>query len=243
MAAAHTTHGRFSAGGAAARAKERRARHAVVRSDLLSAATMLREYLAPDAEKRLDLGPVELWPPARVGVAMPTPCNSGRGEAGRVTPLMTDWRQAERALAQAEVEALAPWRAAIAAARAKRREIYAARRRPAAAKSHRRQIEAMQREVAAREAAMRRGATREAEAREAAMEPGVAEINPLYPEPAPRAGEVVAPGEINQRERKGAATGDPLAPQASLTERAPRFSEWSRTDPIHRRPRGDGPGG
>jgi hypothetical protein len=82
MAAAHTTHGRFSAGGAGERAADRRARYAAVRTDLLSAATMSRAYLAPDVKKLLDLGPVALWPARRPGAVRSTPCNSTGGATG-----------------------------------------------------------------------------------------------------------------------------------------------------------------
>jgi hypothetical protein len=266
MAAAHTTHGRFSAGGAAERAAWRGLRVLRVRSDVLSAATELREFLTPDAEKLLDLDPVALRAPAHVsrvgiaGVLTPTPSNSGRGGegggqmagipgsgargqarpamipgtsargqaqsamTGRSAPLMANWREAERALARAEADALAPWKAAIAQARLAKRAAGAARARIAAAKSHRRQTKAIHLEKVAAgvgERGVEERAASEvppvvsevAEVVPPASALAAVEINPLYPELAfraagprvrstvpadgARAGTDSAPGEID----------------------------------------------
>jgi hypothetical protein len=184
---------------------------------------------------------------------------------------MADWRQAERALAQAEAEMLAPWRAAIRAARAKRREVYAARTRAAAVTSHRRQIAALQRAVAARDVAERGAGERVAgkvvAGESPVREPEVAKVNPIYLEIAPRAAglrgrsdtqtddaradAVLAPDEINPSlmpgqapiERRHAAPMGSQAQQASLTAGAAGFLEGSRTGPIQRETPGRDSGG
>jgi hypothetical protein len=248
MAAAHITHGRYSAGGAPARAAERNLRVLLERSDTLSAATELREYLAPDMERQLDLDPPELWAPNYVpplafqAPVTPTLYNLGSGErhGGRrpKIPLIANWREAERALAKAEADALAPWKAAIAFARMAKREARAVRARLAAAKSHRRHMDRMKRETAG---IWPRGETAASQARShtqkdiRAVEPAAekrsqpestpVDINPVYLELALRAAGLrarfagrpvaarpdheIAPRDINPIERPpGASTTD-----------------------------------
>lgn len=125
MAAAHTTHGRYSAGGAAERADRLYMRTMVARSRLLFAATRHQAHLPPAMATRLDDDPAELRSPkhpsqvAFEASAGSTPCNvSGGGGAGRAMP---NWRAAWRAAAVAEAAAQAPWKAAIAFARAAKR--------------------------------------------------------------------------------------------------------------------------
>jgi hypothetical protein len=127
-AAARTTHGDFTA---AARTQERYLRALVARIRLLSAATLLRLWLAPPLRARLESGASELGAladPALTAERNSSPCNvrrdgrDARGRfAARVAPV-TSARAAELAERQAEAARLAPWRAGIAAARAARRQ-------------------------------------------------------------------------------------------------------------------------
>jgi hypothetical protein len=67
MAAAHTTHGLYSASGAPQRAARRYIRTLIVRSRLVAEATRLRAHLPPEMAARLEQGPPELRSPPRLG--------------------------------------------------------------------------------------------------------------------------------------------------------------------------------
>jgi hypothetical protein len=148
MAAAHTTHGRYSAAGAPQRANHRHVRTIIVRLHLLATATLLQEHLPPQMALRLDQGAPELYGPkhpSRVAFeaqATSTPCNvrprGGRtaGTAPATTPGPTpNWRDTERAASLAERAAHAPWKAAITFARAAKRAARQAREQSAAHKA------------------------------------------------------------------------------------------------------------
>jgi hypothetical protein len=135
--------------GAPQRAQQRYVRTLVVRTRLLCAATRLRAYLPPEMAARLQQGPPELKAPmhpsqvAFARQAETTPCNSllpghepvvsaGVGSAGRdsgagraavAAELALRGREAERLAARAEAAARAPWKAAIAFARAAKRAV------------------------------------------------------------------------------------------------------------------------
>ena len=148
LIAARTRHGRHCA---AQRALRRHHRIFVERIRLLAEAEALWPYLSPDLRARLDRGPAELGSlvhPSRV----PGPAMAGEveGEAGLrlVVPVVgrdargrfsggprvagpgrvLRGRAAERAGAQAEAVALAPWKAGIAQALMARGMVLAGRR-------------------------------------------------------------------------------------------------------------------
>jgi len=83
----------------------------------------------------------------------------GRATLGRMVPAMADWRGAERAVAQLEVAALAPWRAAVAFARTAKRAARAAAREARAQMAvgdvRRRRANPLNREAAAQAAGSR----------------------------------------------------------------------------------------
>jgi hypothetical protein len=141
MAAAHTKHGKYTAPKCA---KHRFTRTLIKRTNLTCAARDLSAYLPPDMAARLAEGPDELWAPARpenLPFMAPQDPTSPDAESH---PATAPWpaashtgraaRSASRALAAArqearvEAAALAPWREAIAFARAAKRATLAARR-------------------------------------------------------------------------------------------------------------------
>jgi hypothetical protein len=103
LRAARMVHGNYSA---AARAERRFVRTLTTRIRLLCAAVSVQRWLVPEMAARLASGPPELGPPPDPGCWEKPPYT---GMAGPDFP-----RQ--------EAAALAPWRAAIAAAREARRE-------------------------------------------------------------------------------------------------------------------------
>jgi hypothetical protein len=135
MIAAHTTHGLCSA---PKRAEKRYIRTLIVRSRLTCTATPLLAHLPPEMAARLDLGPPELSVrvhPSNLPFAASagtTPCNvrngpggtrraPGSGRAGGAARPALRGRAAERLAALAEADSQAPWRQAIAFARAAKR--------------------------------------------------------------------------------------------------------------------------
>jgi hypothetical protein len=180
MAAAHTTHGRYSESGAPKRAVRRFFRAALTRAALLAEATRLQAYLPREMAARLDQNPPELSVPTHPSyVAYAAAVRSGLGPTGpghasgneaecagprrgagggravpeaRLTPL---WRDAERTAALAEVAVRAPWRAAIAFAQAAKRAAREARARFAAAKARGPRSNPMERETAVAAAGLR----------------------------------------------------------------------------------------
>jgi hypothetical protein len=135
MIAAHTTHGDC---GAAKRAIQRDVRTLATRTRLFCAAVRLRAYLPAEMAARLALGPAELRAPdhptqvAFLKNADPMPCNVRNGgegtrrgaaarRAGRAARLALRVRDVERRAALAEADGQAPWRQAIAFARAAKR--------------------------------------------------------------------------------------------------------------------------
>ena len=141
MAAAHTRHGRYTAPKCA---KHRFTRMLIKRTNLTCAARDLWAYLPPDMAARLAKAPDELWPPARpenlpfVAPHDPTPPDAQHHPAtapwpaashtGRAARPASRTLAAARQEARAEAAALAPWREAIAFARAAKRAALAARR-------------------------------------------------------------------------------------------------------------------
>ncbi len=140
MTAANTKHGNFCAH---ARAEQHHVRAAINRTWLICTARLLWRYLPPDMAARLAEGPAELSAPihpsnlpyvtpqhaTRYNVkTRPKPTTPTRTSARphKPTPKPTA-RAAERQAAQAEAAAQAPWRAAIALARAAKRIIRQAR--------------------------------------------------------------------------------------------------------------------
>jgi hypothetical protein len=119
LRAAHTVHGRYAA---AARAEWRHDRVMLTRIRVLCDAARFRAWLPADMAARLEIGPAELGPPPHPGWGTPPYIVDGRVLRGRL---------AERMAARAEADALAPWRAAIAAARTARREARAGVAAPA----------------------------------------------------------------------------------------------------------------
>ncbi len=141
MLAANIAHGRSTA---PMRAQLRYARTLAKRTRLICAAKRLHAYLPPEMAAGLSAGPEELWAPIHpsnlpfVQNREPTPCNqpptSGKAPPAQATaPLATAAHPqsrglaAERAAARVEAAALAPWREAIALARAARRATFQAR--------------------------------------------------------------------------------------------------------------------
>jgi hypothetical protein len=127
MTSARTTHGKCSA---RQRAMERSVRTLPVRVRLYAAALLLKQYLLAEMAARLSAVPVGLKAPAfpdnRVVLKNPdtTPCNSlpavglALGRAGGKARLVLPAREAERLALLAEAAGQAPWRQAIALARA-----------------------------------------------------------------------------------------------------------------------------
>ncbi len=152
MVAAKTTHGGYAASGAPARALYRWARTLNVRIMLTAEATRLQAYLPPGMAARLDMVPEALISPkhpsqvafeARQAAACRTdvPARLGLGRRARAArarlgagggvdagaAVALRGRAAERLATRAETASQAPWRAAIAAARALKRDICEAR--------------------------------------------------------------------------------------------------------------------
>ncbi len=152
MVAAKTTHGRFAVSGAPKRLDWRFARTVVARIRLTAEATMLQAYLPAGMAARLDSVPEELlapkhpsqvafeaWQaaagrssaPARLGLGRRARAARARlGAGGGVVDgaaAALHGRAAERLATRAETASQAPWRAAIAAARALRQAMDAAR--------------------------------------------------------------------------------------------------------------------
>jgi hypothetical protein len=120
MIAARTTHGDYGAGGVMVRAHLHYSRGLSARSDIVVTAMQLRPYLPPEMAARLWQEPPEL---ARLKhptqVAFELDCARracAAGQDGAVVALRA--RERERAAAEADAAVLAPWRAAIALARA-----------------------------------------------------------------------------------------------------------------------------
>ncbi len=139
--AAHTTHGRATA---AKRAMQRYVSTLSTRMRLFGAALRLREYLPAEMAARLALGPAELKAPdhpSQVAFSKNTDPNAwtvrngggatGRaaasGRAGGAARLALRVREVERRAALAEAAGQAPWRQAIAFARAAMRAARVAR--------------------------------------------------------------------------------------------------------------------
>jgi hypothetical protein len=147
MIAANTTHGMCGMAGAAQRAQQRYVRTLAARIRLTCAAVRLRAYLPPEMAARLGQNPPELrapmhlsqeafeWqaatlpcnglapgyaPGASVGVGSPA-SDAGAGRTGSAGEPAQRGREAERLAARAEAAARAPWKAAIAFARAAKR--------------------------------------------------------------------------------------------------------------------------
>ena len=123
LAAAHTTHGYFTA---AARAGDLHRRTLVSRIGITCAATMLEAFLPPDLAARLAVPPPDLDAPvhpsnaAYAAAADNTPCNGRRDARGRFVArarLAARGRTAEREAARREAAEAAPWHAAIRQAR------------------------------------------------------------------------------------------------------------------------------
>jgi hypothetical protein len=137
MTKANTTHGRFAVSGAPRRATHRYVRTMIVRSRLLALANELQAHLPPQMAARLDQDPPELHAPkhpsqvAFEAATATTPCNVRNGGARTagtsrtITPdghaIAIRGRASEREAARAEADAQAPWKAAIAFARASKR--------------------------------------------------------------------------------------------------------------------------
>ncbi len=139
MTAANTRHGRFAAHG---RAERHYVRTLINRNRLVCAARLLWRYLPPDMAARLGEGPDELATPihpSNLPYITPQdamPCNVRNRRKTAATPARTrpgkpapspTGRAAERLAVRAEAAAQAPWRQAIAHARAARRTIRQAR--------------------------------------------------------------------------------------------------------------------
>jgi hypothetical protein len=146
MTETNTKHGRFAA---QARTRRRYIRTLITRTNLLAAARRLSPYLPPEMAARLAAGPQELATPIHPSnlpyltkqelklyrlttLLAPTPA------ARRHSPTPT-FRAAERLAAEAEAATQAPWRQAIASARAARRAHRAAKRAARAARAAARQ--------------------------------------------------------------------------------------------------------
>jgi hypothetical protein len=125
MTAANTKHGNFSA---YARAERHHVRTLTARNRLTCAATLLWPYLPPDMAARLARGPAELCAPvhpSNLPYLTPqdaTACNV-KTRPGKPAPKPTG-RAAERLAVRAEAAAQAPWREAIAQARATKRAVH-----------------------------------------------------------------------------------------------------------------------
>ena len=139
--AAHTTHGKSTA---AKRAVQRYVRALITRARLFDAAVRLRAFLPPAMAVRVALGPAELKAPdhpsevafssgrdpnawnVREGAAR-TGRAAASGAAGGAARHALRVREVERRAALAEAASQAPWRQAIAFARAAKRAARAAR--------------------------------------------------------------------------------------------------------------------
>jgi hypothetical protein len=176
MTAANTKHGMYAAAGAPRRATQVYVRTLLERMRLLCAAVRLRGHLPPGMAARLALGPEELKAPMhpsqvaflklhaaktynlrnggaggqRSGGTGPaaTP-QSGRAVADGIGVALR-CRAIERAAARAEVNARAPWKAAVAFARAAKRAARAGSGKIRGVRS-----DAIQREIAFRAAGLR----------------------------------------------------------------------------------------
>jgi hypothetical protein len=176
MIAAKTTHGMYAAAGAPQRAQQRYVNALVERSRLLCSATLLRAYLPPEMAARLAVGPAELAAPVHLSqVAFATRHatmtynvrkgaarlgrNSGTGRgAAEQAGIALRLREAERLAARAEADATAPWKAAIAFARAAKRAARGGRARPSSGTMPAARNNAQQRETALRAAGLRAAA-------------------------------------------------------------------------------------
>jgi hypothetical protein len=156
MAAAHTTHGRFAACGAVARAEQRHVRTRIARIRLFTEAMRLQPFLPPGMAALLAHGPAALRAPKHLSqVAFEAAVTSspwtvregvGGGQIGG-TAVAVNWRDAERAAVQAEAAERLPWQAAIAMAREAKR----------AARAGGPRLSPVQREIALRAAGLRGG--------------------------------------------------------------------------------------
>jgi len=175
MIAALTKHGKHGAAGAPQRAEQRHIRTLVVRYRLMAAATRLQAYLPPEMAARFVLGPKELSAlkhPSQVAFEMrqaATPSNvkegakgkkrsAGTGRAAADTGVVLRARETERLAVRAEAAACAPWRAAIAFARAAKRAARGASPRPGNRTTRSARSQALQRESAVPAAGLRTGA-------------------------------------------------------------------------------------
>jgi hypothetical protein len=151
MAAAHTTHGNFTA---PSRVMQRYVTTLTTRTRLFCLAVRLRQHLPEAMAARVTQSPAELVPPKRPlpgavsTIPDSSPCNSllaagfacggvdavghdggtgqrasGAGRAGGAVGLALHGRAADRLVALAEAASLAPWRQAIAFARAAKRRL------------------------------------------------------------------------------------------------------------------------
>jgi hypothetical protein len=197
MAAAHTTHGKHTDAGAPERTMRRHVRTIVTRVRLACAVTKARAYLTPEMAAELEQGPATLWVPKHpsqvafeAGLTS-TPCNLA--EAGSAGPAKVNWRVVERAAARAEAASQAPWKAAIAFARAAKRAARVAKRAARMAKRAARAEAAAAKwggaDIDPMQPSRRGGGTgvglvgeRRPEA-----EPRLGEIDPMYPWVAARA--------------------------------------------------------
>jgi len=193
-------------------------------------ATQLQAHLPPEMAARLEQGPPELKAPTHPSqvafeakvASTAWSVSAGGGGAGRMagrspgqapgdkgravpekTPLMPNWRDAERAAALAEVAARAPWRAAIVFARAAKR---AAREARAAKRTERARLAS-------------------GKARRPRFEP------PCFDSPRldPRKRETAAPVAGSHADEDGPATGCAVAPRPApdslLAEINPLYRE------------------
>lgn len=127
LAAAHTTHGRHTA---AVRARDRHVQVMVGRSRVLAAVLQHRPWLPPALVEWALTAPELDLPehPSRrpvVAIGAGTPCALRRDARGRFLARASRFvcgRAAERVEARAEAASLAPWKAAIAGARAAKRQ-------------------------------------------------------------------------------------------------------------------------
>jgi hypothetical protein len=150
---AHTKHGNYAA---PARATNLHARTVSKRNRLVYAARSVWAFLPPEMAARLDQVPAELWAPVHpsnlpfVQIPEPTPQNHkprptkthlapAPGRPGGAAHPLPRTLAAERHAARAEAAALAPWREAIAFARAAWHTALAAKRTALAARRAARQ--------------------------------------------------------------------------------------------------------
>jgi hypothetical protein len=142
MTAAHTKHGNTTA---PSRIRHRYIRTLIKRTRLACQARLLWPYLPTEMSARLAAGPEELWAPVHptnlpfLQTPDPSPettTPTNRRPTQPTTPAhpLPHTLAAERAAARTEAAALAPWRQAIAFARATKRATLAANRTARAAK-------------------------------------------------------------------------------------------------------------